>query len=608
MAKGDQTTSPAKIRAFLRRREFLKATGVGVGASMTGVGTAAANSSVPYATGPTPMSWAGVPLDPTGLREAMPPTDPDIQGEGGSSEVEEIARMTPQGSSQSGGPSGSPLVARGGENIRITSSFEGLGTRDVVRGVDFDDNGNVEENEIFFLVPSDAQLGVSHSHVIEVINSEVGIFDKDGNRQHHFRLEDWFSNVLSLAPDDEPAAQAENILVFDPRVRYDSDAGRFCIACVEFNFPDTRPDDTVSDDEDDEPDLVPDSNDSTGAYLLSVSETGNPMDPWTNYRIPPLQGDPPRPVQGANPTPGLVDFPQLGFSSSAVYLTQNFFEGTFSTGFRFTGATMEILDKADLLSGDAVDTLHFTGLQNPGGDLAFTVQPTKGADHLMNARFFQGQTLTVWSVSNPTDGETIEVSNDALRVKPYHNPEPAKQPDTEDKIDTGDSRIVDALGYDGSSGHLWAAHTINDGSARWYEVDPTGPSVVQSNTFKREGLPTFYPVVDTDGDSAIMVYNVCGPKDSADDKDFARIEVAGRTSGFHDGKLEDFAIVREGESAYDLATDGVDRTSQVMRWGDYNGIQIDPDGNGYWVISQYANDPETELTYGTQIANVDFGD
>lgn len=614
MPHDDSTTSPTAIRALLRRggvrrRDFLKAAGVGAGAAVAGVGTAAADPDEPFATGPTAMTWPATPLDPGDLEEATPPTDPDIGGEGGAAEVEEIDRMTPSGGGAPGGPSGSPLVGKGGEQIDVDVDFEGLGTRDVVRAGDFDDSGTTEEGEIFFVVPSDAQLGVSGTHVLQVINSEVGIFDRAGTRLHHFRLEDWFADVLSLAPDDEPAAQFENIQVFDPRVRFDPAAERFLVACVEFNLPDTRPDDTLGGDEDDESDLIPDPNDFTGAYLLSVSDGPDPTAGWTNYRIPPLAGDPPTPVQvvdGNDPTPGLVDFPQLGFGDSAVYLTQNFFQ-LVPDGFLFAGTTMELLDKADLYAGADVDTLHFTGLRNPDGSLAFTVQPAKGADHLMNTRFFQGRTLTLWSVSDPTSAEDVDVSTDAIRVDPYHNAPAARQPDTEDKIDTGDTRIVDAVGVDDATGHLWAAHTVNDGSVRWYEVDPAGPDLVQSATFRREGLPTFYPGIEADGDSAMLVYNVSGPK-AGKEKDFARIEVAGRTNGFRAGDLEDVAVVKEGESAYDLAAGAVDPTSQVMRWGDYNGIQVDPGGDGYWVVSQYANDPETVLTYGTRIARVDIGE
>ncbi|MFC7044085.1 hypothetical protein ACFQH6_00455 [Halobacteriaceae archaeon GCM10025711] len=43
-----------------------------------------------------------------------------------------------------------------------------------------------------------------------------------------------------------------------------------------------------------------------------------------------------------------------------------------------------------------------------------------------------------------------------------------------------------------------------------------------------------------------------------------------------------------------------------MRWGDYNGITIDPDDGSYWVISQYASEEQTLQTYQTRIANVDF--
>lgn len=569
------------------RRDLLKAMGGALGASAVG-STAAVAAEASIADGPTVETYAAHPLDLSDLTEPSPPDDPDIGGQGGSSEVEEIERHTPAGSGKQQGPSGDTRTASSGQTLDVTNDYDGFGTRDVVRGVDLDDSGEVEPGEIFFTVPSDAQLGTGETEHVVSINSEVGIYDKtSGERLHHFRLEDWFGNVLSLADGDEPPAQFENIQVFDPRVRYDARTGRFLLACVEFNLPDEV---------DGEP--VEDPNDLTGAFLLSISDSSDPTGTWTNYRIPPLSNG------------GLVDFPQLGYGPGVVTLTQNFFA---LPDFAFEGATMVTLDKDDLLTGDDVTALHFTDLRNLDGSLAFTVQPARiddGADafYLANTRYFSGQTVTVWTVENPTDPDTVGVTNDGIRVRPYHNAPSAKQPETEDKIDTGDTRFVDAIAHDPETGHLWAAHTVNDGSARWYEIDPADGSLVQAGQFTRNDLPTFYPTIEANGESAVFVYNTSGPKNSeTTGKNYASIEVAGRTSDFPEGALEDFAVVKNGETEYDYVNPGEgDPGSQTMRWGDYNGISVDPDDGSYWVISQYANDPDTVQTYRTRIANVDF--
>ena len=589
----ERQDSEKNFDGAIRRRDVLKVAGIGIGSTVVGSIPVSGATSSPFATGPTSRTWDAKSLDVGGLPEANPPSDPrigDTKNSTGFQEVEEIARQTPDQVSQTGGPSGRQLDKNGATPITIGTNFEGLGTRDTVR----------DKDNPYFLVPSDAQLAVGTDHVLEAINAEIAIFDKGGEKFHHFRLEDWFENVLNLASGDVKPTQFRNIQVFDPRARYDATHDRYVVACVEFNLPDKVNGSPVDD-----------PNDHTGAYLLSVSDSSDPTGNWTNYRIPPLQGTPPKAVQDERPTQGLVDFPELGIGPDAVYLTENFFKIT-SAGLRFTGATMEVLNKQDLLAGRNVSTLHFTGLQNADGSPAFTVQPanqtTGNTFHLMNVRFSHGDSVTVWSVTNPTSESNIAVTNDAVGVEPYNNPVAAKQPNTEDKIDTGDTRFVDAVAYDEGTGNLWAAHTINDASVRWYEIDPSGPSVVQQSTFKRNGIPTFYPVAATNGDSTMLVYNVSGPKNSdSTGKNYARIEVAGRTNDYTLGEMENYAIVKDGESMYDYINAGEgDPGSQTMRWGDYNGIQVDPEDNSYWVISQYANDPTTIQTFGTRIANMSF--
>lgn len=588
------------------RRTFLKAAGVGVATSAVGVGDAAAQSGS-VATGPEQVGpFSAVEVDPTDLPTPVIPDDPDIIGEG-SSESEEVPLGRP-GDGSGGGSELSSQTQVTGSSFGVEKDFDGFTTRDVVRGVDFDDDGKVQDDEIFFGVPSDNQIATGSSHHVTVINSELGFIEKgepaDGNDRRggdppnddyltHFRLEDFFEPVLSLADGDEgdpTAFQFENIIVFDPRARYDPDAGRFYVACVEFNLSDT---DAGSE--------IDDPNDFTGAFLLAVSGGDDPMEPWTIYRIPPQDNG------------GLVDYPTLGYDGEAVYLSQNFFA---LPGFDFEGATLTVLNRDDLLAGGDVTGWEFTELLNPDGSLAFTLQPaamagTDGPFHLANSRFLEGQTLTVWDVTVPDDFSAPSIDNAGVGVAPYANSPAAQQPDTEKKIDTLDTRLMN-LAHDPATGTLWTAHTTANGEVRWYEIDPAGPSLEQTGSYKLDGDSTFLPTVEADGDAMVLVHNV-----GAETR-YTGVAVAGRTGDHTAGEFEDAAVVQEGEVGYnydDTEGDfGPGGEEIVLRWGDYNGVAVDPeDGSGFWVIGQYAKDPtpgepgpqESEL-YGTRIANVDF--
>lgn len=84
------------------------------------------------------------------------------------------------------------------------------------------------------------------------------------------------------------------------------------------------------------------------------------------------------------------------------------------------------------------------------------------------------------------------------------------------------------------------------------------------------------------------------------------MDVSGRTNGHTHGELEDSRIVQEGKSKYDAVA------GPVERWGDYNGISIDPQSDRFWAVSQYSPDIDIPVeederdSYATRIAEVSF--
>lgn len=457
-----------------------------------------------------------------------------------------------------------------GSLIEVGTEYDGPGFIDSLRTADLDDDG---EDEEFGLVPGDPQIATGPDHHVAVINSELAVYNKDtGVETHRFRLEDWFANVIG------DGDQFVDFLVFDPRGRYDPDAGRFYVSYLEYDL------------ETDE-----------GAFLLTVSSSDDPTADWTNYRIPPLENN------------GLVDFETLGFDSRAVYLTQNLFSGSLNEdtgggGFFFSEASLVILDRADLLAGDTVDASHFRNLRDPNGAKSFTVQPAvmpgydAGPFYLVNTEieaFFVGQSdgLTLWRVEDPT-GEP-SVSNTRVSVDPYSIPPTAEQPDTDGRIDAGDIRLVEAVAYNPVDETLWPAHAVDGGdvaASRWYELDPSTDSVVQSGEFTMPDNTgsAFFPTVKARGPETVLVYSASGPDT------FPRMDVAAQTDTSQPGELQEHVVVQEGETPYDYGAD-------VMRWGDYNGIDIDPSSGVFWTIAQYAppeEDKDDDAEYETRIVEV----
>lgn len=529
------------------RRELLKAAGVGVSATVVGAGTASASG---HYDGPTRRSYEAATVDPADIDTFDGGGDSPDGDEG---EGEEVDRTIPKQAPETSGDAGSgagPVQESAPEGGLVETDFDGLSALDV-RGV----------------VPSDAQIAAGPDDLVEAINSQVAFFTKSGEQTFQASLDAFFAPATPFIDEEAPGEGFfQSYIIFDPRARYDPDSGRFIVACVDFSL-----------------------ETALGAMLVAVSSTSDPSDPWSLYRIPPLA------QQGGDPTRGLVDYPELGYDDEAIYLTQNFFPGSFAQ------ATMVALDKADATSGETVDATHFTDLRNPDGSLAFTIQPADGGGYFANSTYFQGQTLTLWSIDDPLGEPTL--TNTAVPVDPYSNPpEGADQPDTEEKIDMGDDRIL-RVSYDGSS--VWASHTVNDGRARWYELTEEG-SVVQSGSFHEGGEKTFLPAITSDGESAVFVYNRVTP--SGDGTGYVDLGVA----AVADGRVTRHETVKGGENDYDYVDpDEDDAGTQTLRWGDYNGAVPDPSG-GFWVVGQYAKQVDLGVPehiednfYGTRITRID---
>lgn len=467
-------------------------------------------------------------------------------------------------------------------------------------------------------VPSDSQVAVGDGKLMHVLNRNVAIYNKSsGKRQRLFRLERLWEPVIPKPPG---GFAGDVPFVFDPRARYDRNADRYILCATQFQEGLTEdgeritreeleeavgPESESEEDDGDDEATTAVSRPPKGWFLVAVSATSNPNGKWYVYRVPPEDADGPD-------NEGLVDYPTLGFDRDAVYMTQNFFGDVFDV-------TMVALDKAAMYAGETVTGYHFDGMSDPDADgLTFTVQPAQqpysgGSDstyYMVNSDFpapFPGptKTLTMWELEDPLDDPTLECFT--MDVDKYVYPLPARQPDSQSRIDTLGTRVMNADYDDGS---LWTAHSTaipasGGGSVaaiRWYEIDVASRSVVQSGTYGTPERSTFMPTVGADDGTAMIIHNVSGPET------YPQMDVAGRTAGHTQGELEDTVTVEKGQSKYDALP------GPVERWGDYNGVSVDPSSGRFWTVSQYSpdidipvDDPQRD-PYFTRIAEISFED
>lgn len=463
-------------------------------------------------------------------------------------------------------------------------------------------------------VPSDSQIAAGYGKVIHAVNTQVAVFNKrSGHKELSVQLNDIFAPVI-----DEPEGGYVygEPFVFDPRARYDRRENRFVVAAVQYEPGITQDGEIVTREEMEEraggePGEGEEGEDGAetaaetldrpprGWWLVAVSQTPNPNGEWNVYRIPPLDNE------------GLVDYPTLGLDRDAIYLAQNFFGEDVSV-------TMVTLDKEAIYRGRDTTGYHFTDLDNPNVEREdFTLQPAlqpfsggqHGTFYLLDSTFPNptASALTMWELTDPLDDPTLECHT--VPVEEFAYPPTAEQPDSEKRIDTLGTR---QMNLDYNDGSLWTAHTISydwngDGepvaAIKWYEVDTRTRQVVQSGVYGEPGTSYFIPTIQSDGDTTIITHNVSGPDT------YPSMAVAGRTEWYDRNKLEDSIVVEEGKSRYDYG-EGED----VMRWGDYNGISVDPHTGTFWTVSQYSPDididpaAEERDPYHTRIAEVTFGD
>ena len=172
------------------------------------------------------------------------------------------------------------------------------------------------------------------------------------------------------------------------------------------------------------------------------------------------------------------------------------------------------------------------------------------------------------------------------------------------------------MNVDYNDGSLWTAHTIaydwnGDGRAvaaiKWYEIDAASHEVLQSGVYGEAGTSYYIPTLRSNDDTTIISHNVSGPDT------YVQMDVTGRTADYTEDQLEDSIVVQDGESVYDFG-EGFGTMANPLRWGDYNGVSVDPKTGTFWAVSQYSPDidvpPEADRRdpYHTRIAEVTFGD
>jgi len=401
-------------------------------------------------------------------------------------------------------------------------------------------------------LPPDCTMSVGPNHVMVAVNSSLAVYAKTGGAALLQRtLATWFANVT------------QGTTIFDPKLLFDQHAGRWVVLAVA---------------------LGP-NNESL--FLISASVTSDPTGQWRNYALDARK-------DGTTNTNNWADYPGLGVDAHALYLTANMFR----IGGNFAYSKIRIVPKAAIYSGGAVTFFDLVRMKNADNTFAFTVQPchifgAPQAVYFVNSLFPTGNSLTLWSLTNPLTAPVL--TRRTVAVSTYDLPPDADQPGGVTPLDSGDVRILHAIFRAGS---IWTALTTrqnwsaaNTAAVHWFQIEASSGTLVQQGIFAANGRHFYYPALAPDGNGNVVLVFCASARNEN-----ASIYFTGRAAADPLGQLRPSLLLKAGTAGYV----GLDSSGR-NRWGDYSGVAADPvTGSTLWFYSTFT---EAANTWGTWIGS-----
>ena len=331
-----------------------------------------------------------------------------------------------------------------------------------------------------------------------------------------------------------------------------------------------------------------------------MNPTGDPTTHWTTYKINVTDlGKPGCPCFG--------DQPLLGIDQDNVYISTNEFS-ILGPPFTFNGAQIYAISKSELVAlSHSVHIVHFGNL-SIGGAIAASVQPAISfgnpvAEYFMNSLDPNGtfdNRIGVWAMTDRqavSEGGTPTLSSVVITSESYGVPPPARQKGSSSTLDSGDDRMQQVQYINGNLwGELTTAVTIpfdtaERAGAAWFEVTPHlngqqigGASIRNQGYVVLKGNYLIYPAVQASSDgTAAMIMTLSG-------KSFFPSVV--------------YSVLQEGQTSLGpihLAAAGTGPYfKKSTRWGDYSWAILSPDGNSFWMATEYIPPKSSQTTDGKQ--------
>ncbi|GAO40169.1 hypothetical protein SCH01S_45_00120 [Sphingomonas changbaiensis NBRC 104936] len=486
----------------------------------------------------------------------------------------------------------------------ILQKFDGVSLRDFITA----SNG-------FGTTPPDMAGAVSNTHVMQVVNGGVAIFDRSGNRLSYQRTDQFISAAgVPVSFQNSP---------FDPRLKYDPNSKRFFGVMESVgppggtmapsngrDFPKLGEDGESEGAELHNVLLGPDGNPVPGQQGVSstpnnpiyvfVSKTSNPLDGFNAVKF--------------NTSQSLFgDFPTLGLTRDALTITTNDFDDH-----SLQSVSIFSIPKADLLQ-NAPSLANMTRLEGLDPALfGFAVQgvnndgPSNGTQKLVAISAVAYNQENISQLAFNGNGRVVGLTPEGATAILYDgDTRGSRQPVlVSPPLDGGGDRISNDVHQVGN--YIYVTHTYGDGqfgapthfNGIAYEIiDATTNLVVAQGNIEDPNMDFTHSSItpDSTGKYFALAYTGSGP----DHAITAYANVCTFDSVALSTHCGNRLTVMEGLDPGYVLTLGGDRN----RWGDYSDVQWDQLTGTFWLFQEYpglrgGNAPPNSGRWNTVISQI----
>lgn len=377
-----------------------------------------------------------------------------------------------------------------------------------------------------FLDPPDPCASVGPDHVVFVVNTRLGFYDKaTGTQQFLQDFATFFGNTI------------ETDFIFDPKVVFDHISNRWYVTLLDglnFSAPAGR------------------SN-----VLLAVSDDSNPNGTWHMYRI-----DSTVDYSG---TSTWIDYISLGYSKDGIMYGGNSFG--FSGG--APGCTFWVIRKSSVLSGGTPVVTEFedTSAEVWSPQAVENFDPNLTKSYFVNAEFSFGPVNRVQFHRIDNVATTPTKTTSFITVPTFDRPSRDAQSTNGRSLDSLDARSINAVFRNNK---IAIAHTIDVSGrpgVRWYDFDvntTTNAVTLNQSGNVSSGTLDFHMgsvSLNSVGDIALTMTR-------SSTTIAADIVAVGRKQGDAAGTM--------GAPVLLESSAGTNYTQGGGRWGDYSSTSVDP--------------------------------